>query len=55
MSQTPNLTWQYVEKWAKERPDEEALVFEDQRLTWAMFNEKMNLAAKTYIPARSRN
>ena len=35
MSETLRLTWQYIEKWATEKPDQEALVFNDERLTWA--------------------
>jgi acyl-CoA synthetase (AMP-forming)/AMP-acid ligase II len=51
MSETLGLTWQYVEKWAAEKPDQEALVFDGERLTWAIFKEKMDLAAKAFLDA----
>ncbi|NIA12441.1 MAG: AMP-binding protein [Nitrospiraceae bacterium] len=43
------LTWQYVEKWAERKPDAEALVFQDERLTWAEFARQMDLVAKAYL------
>ena len=51
MSQHLDLTWGYVEKWAKEKPDAEAMVFGDERLTWAMFKERMDGAAKAFLEA----
>jgi acyl-CoA synthetase (AMP-forming)/AMP-acid ligase II len=51
MSETLGLTWQYVEKWAAERPTQEALVFGGERLTWAMVKEQMDLAAKALLEA----
>lgn len=51
MSETLRLTWQYIEKWAAEKPDQEALVFNDERLTWAMVKEKMDRAAKAFLEA----
>ena len=51
MERPLNLTWQYVEKWASVKPDEEALVFEDQRLTWRMFNESVDKAARAFLEA----
>ena len=48
---TLKLTWQYVEKWAEERPDTEALVFGEERLTWAMFKKKMDQAAAALLEA----
>ena len=44
-------TWHYVEKWAEAKPDTEALLFEDHRLTWRGFKEQMNLIAKGYLEA----
>jgi acyl-CoA synthetase (AMP-forming)/AMP-acid ligase II len=49
--QNLDLTWHWVEKWAAEKPDSEALVFEDQRLTWREFKEQMDLAAKALLEA----
>ena len=47
------LTWQYVEKWAAETPDAEALVFEETRLSWADFKRNMDLVAKAFMEAGS--
>jgi acyl-coenzyme A synthetase/AMP-(fatty) acid ligase len=44
-----NLTWHYVEKWADKKPDTEAMVFEDERLTWGDFKEEMDSIAKAYL------
>ena len=51
MNRPMDLTWQYVEKWAVEKPNEEALIFEDERLTWADFKEKVDQAAKAFLDA----
>lgn len=45
------LLWQYVEKWAAEKPDAEALVFRERRVTWRQFRNEVNLAAKAMIDA----
>jgi len=44
-----NQTWHYVERWAEEKPDAEAIVFEDERVTWAEFNKRVNLVARSFI------
>jgi acyl-CoA synthetase (AMP-forming)/AMP-acid ligase II len=44
-------TWHYVEKWAAARPDAEALVFGDERLTWRQFKENMDAVARAYLDA----
>jgi acyl-CoA synthetase (AMP-forming)/AMP-acid ligase II len=46
-----DLTWHYVEKWAREKPDAEALVFGDQRLTWRQFQHEMDRAAEAFLAA----
>jgi acyl-CoA synthetase (AMP-forming)/AMP-acid ligase II len=38
-----------VEKWAEEKPDAEALVFNQERLSWRDFKEKMDKVAKAYL------
>lgn len=43
------FTWQYVEKWARERPGAEALVFGDRRLTWREVADEMNACAKALL------
>jgi acyl-CoA synthetase (AMP-forming)/AMP-acid ligase II len=43
--------WHYVEKWAAEQPDKEALVHEDSRLSWKEFRDRMNLVAKSFLEA----
>jgi acyl-CoA synthetase (AMP-forming)/AMP-acid ligase II len=47
----PALTWQYVDKWAAEKPDAEALVFGDERLTWADFKQRMDATALALLDA----
>ena len=42
-------TWHYVEKWAAEKPGTEALVFEDERISWSEFKERMDLVARAYL------
>ncbi|MBI4832716.1 MAG: acyl--CoA ligase [Candidatus Lindowbacteria bacterium] len=44
-----NLTWHYVEKWAKEKPGSEAMVFGNERVTWRQFKEQMDLVAKAFL------
>jgi acyl-CoA synthetase (AMP-forming)/AMP-acid ligase II len=43
------LTWQYAEKWGTRKPNAEALVFGDERLTWGDFKEKMDRIAKAFL------
>ncbi len=42
-------TWHYVEKWAAEKPDAEAIVFEGERVDWKQFRERMDLIARAYL------
>lgn len=44
-----DLTWHYVEKWAVEKPDAEALIYNEERLTWADFKKRMDLVASAYL------
>jgi len=44
-----NLTWHYVEKWAQAKPSAEALVFGEERLTWADFKDRMDRIARAYL------
>ncbi|HDP26501.1 MAG TPA: long-chain fatty acid--CoA ligase [Deltaproteobacteria bacterium] len=44
-----NLTWHYVEQWADRKPMSEALVFEDERLTWGDFKERMDAIARAFL------
>ncbi|KAA3613862.1 MAG: long-chain fatty acid--CoA ligase [Calditrichaeota bacterium] len=44
-----NQTWHYVEKWAKETPDAEALVSGNERLSWRDFKEEMDRVALAYL------
>ena len=43
------FTWQYVDKWARIKPQAEAIVFEDQRLTWADLSDRVNRTAKALL------
>ncbi len=46
-----NLLFHYVEKWAAGKPDSEALVFNDDRLSYKQLKEQTDLIAKAYIEA----
>ena len=48
---TLNLMWHYVEKWAYKKPDADAMVFEDERLTWGDFKKEVDSIAKAYLEA----
>jgi len=48
---TLNLMWHYVEKWADKKPDADAMVFEDERLTWGDFKKEVDSIAKAYLEA----
>lgn len=36
-------------KWAEKKPEAEALVFEDERLSWKDFKKKMDSVARAYL------
>jgi acyl-CoA synthetase (AMP-forming)/AMP-acid ligase II len=44
-----NQTWHYVEKWAEERPNNDALVFGEDKLTWREFKKQMDAIAQAYL------
>ena len=44
-------TWHYVEKWAAARPDAEAIVFGNERLTWRNFKNRMDAVACALLDA----
>ena len=41
--------WHFVEKWAETKPEVEAIVFEDDRLSWKDFKKKMDGVAGAYL------
>jgi acyl-CoA synthetase (AMP-forming)/AMP-acid ligase II len=43
------LIWQFVEKWANEKPDKEALIFHDRRITYKQLYEKVRTVAKLLL------
>ncbi len=45
------LTWHYVEQWAEGKPQAEALVFGEERLTWGDFKNRMDRIARSYLAA----
>jgi len=47
-------TWHYVEKWARETPDAEALVFEKERLSWRAFKSEMDQIALAFLDSGVR-
>lgn len=46
-----NQTWHYVEKWSAARPEADALVFGEEKLTWRQFKEQMDEIARAYLEA----
>jgi len=44
-------TFDYVDKWAAETPDAEAIVFEDRRISYAEFAAAVDATAKAFIEA----
>ncbi len=44
-----NYLWQLVEHWAAQKPESEALVFEEQRISWAQFAERIDRTAKALL------
>ncbi len=46
-----NQTWHYVEKWAQETPDDEALVFARERLSYSAFKAEMDRIALAFLEA----
>ncbi|MBP8130370.1 MAG: AMP-binding protein [Candidatus Hydrogenedentes bacterium] len=46
-----SLLWQHVEKWAAVKPDAEALVLGNRRITWAGFRDAADRAAKAMLDA----
>ena len=49
MEKHPQLLWQYVDKWAAKKPDAEAIVFGDTRMTWAQVAEAVDRTAKALL------
>jgi len=47
----PKLLWEYVSYWAERKPDAEALVFEDTRMSWAEFDAEVDKTAKAFLDA----
>jgi acyl-CoA synthetase (AMP-forming)/AMP-acid ligase II len=45
------LLWHYVAYWAEQKPDAEAIVFNDTRLTWSEFNAEVDRAARAFLAA----
>ncbi|MDX9974226.1 MAG: class I adenylate-forming enzyme family protein [FCB group bacterium] len=50
-SASPQLSWQYVEKWAETRPLDESLVFKGRRLNWSEVRARVDATAKAFIAA----
>lgn len=43
------LLWQHVDRWAQAKPDAEALVFGDLRISWREFQQKVDQTAAAFI------
>jgi len=46
---SPRLLWQYVDYWARQKPQAEALVFGERRITWKQFNEQVDRCARAFL------
>jgi acyl-CoA synthetase (AMP-forming)/AMP-acid ligase II len=46
-----DFTWRYIDYWAGQRAEQEAFIFEEERLTWAMAKKKMDQTAKALLEA----
>lgn len=51
MSTTYDLTWKYVYHWADAKPDAEAIVFENQHITYRQFADAVTANALAFIEA----
>ena len=49
MENNEHYLWQYVEKWARLKPDAEALVFRETRLTWAQLADAVDRTARAFL------
>ena len=49
MDKYAKLLWHYVDKWALERPDAEAIVFGAHRMTWAQLADAVNRTARALL------
>ncbi len=49
MNENEKYLWQYVDKWARIKPNDEALVFNDTRMTWSQLAEAVDLAARAFL------
>ncbi len=47
----PTRLWEYVSYWAARKPDAEALVFEETRMTWAEFDAEVDKTARAFLAA----
>ena len=47
----PKRLWEYVAYWAARKPDAEALVFEDVRMSWSEFDGAVDAAARALLGA----
>lgn len=45
----PTLLWHYVEYWAKQKPEAEAFVCGNTRVSWAQFRDQVDLTAKAFM------
>jgi len=40
------LAFEYLEKWAREKPDHEAIIYHDRRITYAEYEREVNRVAR---------
>jgi acyl-CoA synthetase (AMP-forming)/AMP-acid ligase II len=44
-----NLLWHYVDRWADRKPDDEAIVFGDRRISWSELKARVDRVAKGFL------
>ncbi len=49
MQSNEQFLWQYVDKWAAIKPDAEAVVFRDTRMTWAQLADAVDRTARAFL------
>ena len=44
-----NLLWHYIDRWAERKPNDEAIVFGEQRVSWSDFKARVDRVAKGFL------
>ena len=49
MDKNEQYLWHYVDKWAQSKPNAEAVIFKDTRMTWAQLAEAVDRTARAFL------